>query len=494
MDYDAIVIGAGMGGCSAGAALAGAGKKVLMLEKTGMVGGRCSTVEKDGFQMDLGSHMLFRSAYGPFREMLRRIGKENEVEFYTMKRMLLRVGEHRTEIGFKAIFNLLDYFLPSGLVRFAGRRLLPLACKPLYRWSNKYNKITIQGFVNKFTDSLDTHNLFDWFTFILYGTPYWEVPVGELMRTAIDAIGPLVEGIADAEFMTGYIKGGLIKVPEAVCRGIEERGGEVRTNTTVTKITVEDGKASGVELENGELISCGLVISNAGIKETVRYLTGEEHFDGKYADEIRGLRAGCSAQALRLALDEAVCDFDLVFSIPEKDMQKYYRELWDNKGFPDGLPAIMATSPSRMDPSMAPLGKQSLIVIAPITFEQEENWPRWEQKLLDSIEDAIPGIKDHIIWHDFLHPSTYLVFGEDGAPGIGIAQCLGQTADKRPSSRSPVEGLYYVGCEAGRNVSGVATEVGIKSGLNCADYVLARMNGVSTVGKFIRKVSGKDNI
>ncbi len=55
MKYDAIIIGAGLGGLSAGAFLSRSGKKVLVLEKMPEPGGRCRTVELMGHRFDIGA-------------------------------------------------------------------------------------------------------------------------------------------------------------------------------------------------------------------------------------------------------------------------------------------------------------------------------------------------------------------------------------------------------------------------------------------------------
>ncbi|MBN2168177.1 MAG: NAD(P)/FAD-dependent oxidoreductase, partial [Actinobacteria bacterium] len=315
-----------------------------------------------------------------------------------------------------------------------------------------------------------------------------ETSIGEFARTLAQVVGPLMRGIPDGNIMTGYIKGGLSAVPKALCSGIEERGGKVRTGVGVKKIIVNNGSVAGVETEEGEVIEAGTVFSNAGIKETVKYLIGEEIFERNYTDYIKSLKPGCAAWCLRLALDEPYLEYDLVTSVPEKDTQLYYKKMWNEHKVPEGLPAIMASSPSRMDPTLAPEGKQSVIVIAPMSFEVEENWAKWEQKALDAIEDAVPGISEHIIWHDFLTPATYLVFGEEKAPAIGLAQCMGQAGAERPSSISPVKGLYYVGAEAGKYVSGVATEIAIQSGLNAADYVLDQVNETTLFRKLANNI------
>ena len=108
---------------------------------------------------------------------------------------------------------------------------------------------------------------------------------------------------------------------------------------------------------------------------------------------------------------------------------------------------------------------------------------------MDTILDAVPEIKDHIMWHDYLGPEFYEIHGEIGVPAIGLAQCVGQAGPTRPSSVSPIKGLYYVGAEAGRNVSGVATEMATGSGLSCADYILKTEKGPGLAQK-ARKLLG----
>jgi len=67
-DYDVIVIGAGLGGLSAGALLSAQGRKVLILEQSQRIGGCCSSFERDGFRFDVGASIV--------RSEERRVGKE----------------------------------------------------------------------------------------------------------------------------------------------------------------------------------------------------------------------------------------------------------------------------------------------------------------------------------------------------------------------------------------------------------------------------------
>ena len=56
--YDAVVIGGGAAGLSAGALLANEGKRVLVLERSRHLGGRGLATEDEGFTVQIGSHLL----------------------------------------------------------------------------------------------------------------------------------------------------------------------------------------------------------------------------------------------------------------------------------------------------------------------------------------------------------------------------------------------------------------------------------------------------
>ncbi len=80
-EYDVIVVGAGIGGLGAGALLAHAGYRVLVVEKNSLVGGRCTTYEREGFFVDVGVHLFGLGDKGPLGEILRRIDRPHAVEW-----------------------------------------------------------------------------------------------------------------------------------------------------------------------------------------------------------------------------------------------------------------------------------------------------------------------------------------------------------------------------------------------------------------------------
>ena len=82
-NYDAIIIGSGVGGSAVGALLAHTGWKVLILEKNKVVGGRCTSYEKDGFIIDLGVHLFGVGSKGSLGDICRAVGRSDAIEWVT---------------------------------------------------------------------------------------------------------------------------------------------------------------------------------------------------------------------------------------------------------------------------------------------------------------------------------------------------------------------------------------------------------------------------
>jgi phytoene dehydrogenase-like protein len=84
-DYEAIVIGAGLGGLACAALLASDGRRVLVLERNDYLGGRCSAYQRDGFTVDRGTHMITRIEGGPYEKLVKRLGLEGELKFICLE-------------------------------------------------------------------------------------------------------------------------------------------------------------------------------------------------------------------------------------------------------------------------------------------------------------------------------------------------------------------------------------------------------------------------
>lgn len=64
MKYDAIIIGGGLGGLTAGAVLSKKGKKVLLIEQHFMVGGAATVSKRKDINIEVGLHEMYFGEYG----------------------------------------------------------------------------------------------------------------------------------------------------------------------------------------------------------------------------------------------------------------------------------------------------------------------------------------------------------------------------------------------------------------------------------------------
>lgn len=494
MGHDAIIIGSGLGGCAVAAALTGAGKKVLVLEQMDVVGGRCSSRKRDGFRLDSGPHFLFGCEHGAFEWAASRVGKAGVLKFHHPHNLCLKIVDHRTTITAEKVtvetpgldtitLDLADVLklamdkMPEELMSLASGTVgmaAPMISAVAYPFVKQFDNVTVKEFFEKYIEWPPVRDFVEQFQCCGFGTPSWLTPVSELLRTVLVILEYFEPGMNPLELF-GFPAGGLITIPQTICEGIIENGGEVRTGALVKRIVIEGGKAVGVELDGGEVIKAPTVISNAGIKDTVARLVGEEHFAPAYVKSVQDLIMGISCFVIHAALDTRITDLEGGFSISAPGVEEYFNELWNNRVIPKDLPSLMWTVPSNMDSSTAPDGKQMLVLVGPMMAEMKEPFAKAEQMGLDAMEEVIPGFKEHIIWHDFNTPETFLALGKEGAPAIGVAQCLNQVGNNRPSGKSPIPGLFYCGADTGKNNAGIGCDMSTRSGLAVGDYLANKL-------------------
>ncbi len=104
--------------------------------------------------------------------------------------------------------------------------------------------------------------------------------------------------------MPSVVVGGMGGITQAMARAAAEQGVEIRTETEVEQIRVEDGRATGVRLANGEELSARLVVSNADPKRTFLKLLAEDAIDASFRDQISGLSTKAACLKFHAVLDE----------------------------------------------------------------------------------------------------------------------------------------------------------------------------------------------
>jgi phytoene dehydrogenase-like protein len=454
IDYDAIIIGSGVGGTGIGALLASKGLKILLIEKNGVIGGRCSTYTKEGFKIDVGIHSFGRTSKGPLGEILNKIGKQEAVEWVLAK----NPGPRWYLKGkFWAFPRELKHFVPNSdfsVIMKLFRDVMRI------KDTQKLDSISVKSWLSEYTNNTLIHSFISIFSSIYLVSPYYLASAGEFVRCLSSL---------SKDMSLGYPKGGCIAIPLAYTDSIKQFGGIIKTNTPVEKIVVQDDKVQGVELDNGEFVSSRIVISNAGIRETINNLVGRDHFNKKYLDSIDALKYSMSAVTFKLALKKPITDYKVVSLFNLEDHENKFRSILKGK-VPDEVDLFIPV-PSNYDPNLAPKGMQLILAgtaVSPENFETHKE--KWVKNSMKSLEMVFPDLSDNLLWMDVTTPRDIELLAGKESTVVGISQSVGQVGVDRPSSTLPIEGLYLVGGDAGG--WGIGTELAAQSALDCAEIIL----------------------
>jgi len=263
-------------------------------------------------------------------------------------------------------------------------------------------------------------------------------------------------GIAHMQSNDGvwYPRGGTAAVPKALTKLALRLGVEIRTNTAIRQILVENKRAIGVLTADGETIRGGAVVSNS---DSVR--THQELLDGRTRRKFLGRRnyePACSGVVLYLGLNrryEQLIHHNFVFSgDPHEEFDAIYR-----KGEPAPDPTCYVCAPAVTEPEVAPPGCESLYVLVHTPYlRPHHKWsdmlPAYRNRIIEKLKQTagLEDIEQHIVVEHALTPQDiqdrYHVL--DGAI-YGLASHGRFLGAFKPSNRSPdVEGLYMAGGSA----------------------------------------------
>ena len=291
----------------------------------------------------------------------------------------------------------------------------------------------------------------------------------------------------------GIVHGGMGSITQSMARSAEASGVSIRTGAEVSRILTSGGRATGVELADGEVIEADVVLSNADPKRTFLRLLDESALDEEFVDEVRAIKTRSASAKFLCSLRE-LPDFsgylgseynpELVAYMMLSPSMDAYEKTWTeakNGRVPD-TPVIQVQIPSVYDKSVAPEGRHVLsmwVYFLPAHLP-DGSWAEMRQelgeRLIDQVSGYAPNFRDAIIDWTLLTP-------EDIEERIGMTDgnirhvdmIPQQMLSRRPLSgwsdyRTPVEGLYL--CGAGTHPGG---EVNGAPGHNAAHVVLGDM-------------------
>ena len=469
-DYDAVVIGGGLGGLSSAAILAAKGLKVAVCENTGWVGGCCSSVEHEGYRFDIGASIVELAWI--IDELFDAVGKKTSdyIDFIPIdpiygfvtedgKRFTYPVDKDETRkvlegfskedaeawdkfarIGSEIIGEAFGPIMTSPFMTFKDALKLAVS-NPKMAGYLKYMLMNFESTLCSFFKSDKVRASMSLQSYFV-GLPPALCP-GYIAFLAYCEH----EGIF-------YPRGGMIEIPKAIARVLEENGGEIKFNTRVRKVLMEGGRACGVELMDGTEIRSKIVVSNVNAKTLYLDMIGRENLPRWATKAVESYEVSIPAPMIMLGLD---CKPDLdahhTFCYTTlEEMNSIWFEDYHQKKLPDrGF--MLISWPTQDDPSLAPEGHHCLNLVTFAPYELAEgDWDSLREQYLENQLDLVEkkfglDIRDHITVAKVNTPKDFAnMYLHPGGAVYALSNDITNSAFFRPRLRSKaVPGLYLTG-------------------------------------------------
>ena len=460
-----VIVGAGIGGLSAGIRLLKAGYSVTILEKESRAGGRMNVVEGGGYRFDSGPTIgLMPSEYKSlFDDAGVRMEDYLEMDLVKPFYSLFYPGGKRVKPD-ESLLNLVEYLesLPGNQVSsylsyLSGTyRKFHIASRFfLYRNFNSIRDILRPSLlralwklhtfhsahreIGKYTDNPEIRSMLSFQTLYIGVTPR--------QGPSIYSIIPMIQNL----YGVWFPKGGMAAVAEALVRLFRDLGGELHTDTEVTGTRFEGKRIRAVETAAG-VFPGDKVLFNSDFNWTLEHLIPRK-LRGKYTSRrLKKMKSSCSALLFYFGVKRKLDELDMHNLFFARDFDENLKQIFSGEEMEDFSYYLYLRS--RGDSSAAPEYGESLYALIPVADTSCATWSqelvdRYRQRLLDRIALSPAGdIRDDIEFEEVWSPLTLeSKFNAWKGSAFGLAPTLTQSLFFRPQARfRSCEGVYFTGC------------------------------------------------
>ncbi len=489
-EFDAIVIGSGIGGLVTATQLAAKGARVLVLERYLIPGGSAGYFERQGYRFDVGASMIFGFGHQGTTNLLTRALEAVDVRIETIPdpvqihyhlpgglelkvhrdyeqflQELIRLFPHERQ-GIRQfydecwrVFNclnameLLSLEEPGYLTRVFFQH--PLACLGLVKYLPQNAGDVARRYIH------DPVLL----QFIDLECYCWSVVPAD--RTPMINAGMV---FSDRHYGgINYPKGGVGQIAQKLVEGLENAGGRVQYRSRVTKILQQNGRAIGVELASGKTYYARRIISNATRWDTFEKLLPVEEMPASEQRWQNRYQQSPSFLSLHLGVKAA--------ALPEgTECHHILLEDWQQMEATGAT--LFVSIPTLLDPDLAPPGHHIIHAFTPSWIqdwqhlspqEYEDKKEAAAAEVIQRLSTLFPHLEHHLDYMEVGTPRTHRRYlGRDQGtygpiPRRKLAGLLGM-----PFNRTSIAGLYCVGDSTfpGQGLNAVAF-----SGFACAHRV-----------------------
>lgn len=454
-----VIVGAGLAGLSAALRLAGAGRKVTVIERENVPGGRNGLLNKDGYSFDTGPTVLTMPSL--IQDAFNCVGEDMKdwLELMPVSPLYRAFYHDGSQIDVHANTQEMEAEIASKIsaTEAEGYRKYVDFVTKLYKYEmNDFIDRNIDSPLNLLTPNLARLIAIGGFRRLapkvnqfmkdprlqkVYSFQAMYAGVSPQQALAIYAVIAYMDSVNGVFFP----KGGMHAVPRALASAAQKHGVEFKYNTTVSSVEVVNGRAKAVLTEDGARIECDALILNPDLPVAWRDLLGKTPLS------VKRLNYSPSCVTMLIGSSKKF-DFTAHHNIHfGKSWDGVFDELITQKKLMSD-PSVLVTIPSKDDPSLAPVGKHSYYVLFPTpNLDADIDWTKQAKPYRDHMISVLEsrgysGFGDAIETEVVTTPLDWQAQGmERGAP-FASAHTFFQTGPFRPRNMAAgIENVVFAG-------------------------------------------------
>ncbi|MBO9129154.1 phytoene desaturase family protein [Bacillus sp. 165] len=495
MKQKVVIIGGGLGGLSAAIKLAGQGHEVTILEKNERAGGKLNIRSGKGYTFDTGPSIL--SMPWVLEQLFESVGR-NIHDYIQIERI---EPQWRTFFEDGTVIDLLGD-LPSMLEQL--KTISPTDAERFFdymSYASKLYDLNMKSFYKRSLSGLSElrsmHNLKE----LLAMDPmksmdqatkkyFKDKHLQQLFNFLIMYIGSspyhapaVLSQLAHVQLGLGiyYVQGGMYNIAKAMLKVLDELGVEVKTNSKVTKVITKGTRATGIELENGDIVHGEIIVSNLEAIPAYETLLEDHPLASKAAKDLEKYIPTVSGLVLLLGVNKKYDTLEHHNFFFSKDPEREFHQIF-NEGIPSDDPTIYIGISSKSDKSQAPENKENLFVLTHVPpLKKGESWSGFTEKYRDVVltkleRMGVSDLRSHIEFeYTFTPDDLRELYGANGGSIYGVATDRKVNGGfKVPSRSKALENLYFVG---GSTHPGGGVPMVTLSGQLTADLIIEDQQG-----------------
>ena len=426
------IIGAGIGGLTAGALLTKNGYKVTIFEKESIIGGRALSLDMSNYSYEEYKQLLKRfNMHIPFSEPpLHEIFEKKMFDGYTLDlgyhvigggiitkiRNILTDSFENIEIFQSKLYEQKNNHYGLFVTTFEKIKMLPNLLRLFFsseETMKQLDKESMTETIKKYGKG-KTKLLLEINPRLITTVNNLDIiSSGEVMRTQKDM---RLRGVR-------YPKNGLLKISQMLADFIKDNNGEIYLDSPVSEIIVKDNKIQGIIVKNKKYV-CDILISNIIVQNLFKIIN-EKYFPNDYINNIKSLGGSgslCAYYSLN-NLNKDLIGKNFIFIARNIGVDGN-----DAAGMVDFMTALPEAGLSPKNEFLV----QSYIVCTPEEAKNKDVLEKLRNVVDEQLERIIPDFRSNLNWA--IYPAIWHL--------DGVAKTLN---NKKPEIKTPIDNLYLVG-------------------------------------------------